>query len=646
MNKTQYNGIIYGTVEQESNLQGLELLRKICDNMGVALPHGDCAAILTTLRTNNYMGWRRCSITEAKEYVENGTATIAVSANNVAIISADTNSNSTDSGIIMTANEVTPALEVVGMEFYTYNYAKMDEEIYLAEEPASVMSLRSAATRSVDDNNYTCTTAKTISLNTWYEGCIICPCEERWYEFTANASGATSYNIYSTGSTDVFCALYNSKGQSITYDDDSGNCFNFSINCNLEYGEMYYIRIMGYGVNTGNYRFIVTANVPESYMPVSSVEVCPVTKSIEVGYDAKLTAIVYPSNATDKSLIWSSSNTSVACVGDDGRILAMAPGKAIITATALNGKSDSCEVTVKGKVVIKKDPENEFFNNIIFETSGKTWYCINEDVLYRNIDTNSLHDNELMERCMKNLLVNTNYNDKFGTYTEEEKKLIYAIDPHGFAYYVHNYARRGRESDSLESIIKYKDYIFEMLFKRKPKYYERDLSGKWHETINIDERFQSIVSESELIFGMHPIYDEVTILEIIGFVVDIFAIACGKVPSLKTVGKFFSFCFTVTEAVVMEDYLAILNKTGENFVDDVDDSFFGKTDVDWANNILDVCTVITDIAGILCSTIDKPTYYKEIIYHCTSSNDYNIYIELKNKTTYQMQDIYDAINLL
>ena len=147
MNKTQYNSIIYGTVNQEPHLQGLELIRKICDNMGVALPHGDCEAILTTLRTNNYMGWRRCSITEAKQAINNGTATIAISENNIAIIAAENNDLSTveNNGIIIIVNEVTPALEVVGMEFYAYNYAKMDEEIYLADEPASVMSLRSRA---------------------------------------------------------------------------------------------------------------------------------------------------------------------------------------------------------------------------------------------------------------------------------------------------------------------------------------------------------------------------------------------------------------------------------------------------------------------------------------------------------------------
>lgn len=61
----------------------------------------------------------------------------------------------------------------------------------------------------------------------------------------------------------------------------------------------------------------------------------------------KLTAKVLPENATNKDIIWKSSNTKVATVGSTGEITAKGNGKAVITATTSNGKTAKCTVTVK-----------------------------------------------------------------------------------------------------------------------------------------------------------------------------------------------------------------------------------------------------------------------------------------------------------
>ena len=64
-----------------------------------------------------------------------------------------------------------------------------------------------------------------------------------------------------------------------------------------------------------------------------------------------LTATVTPDDATDKSISWSSSNPSVATVDNTGKVTAVAPGIATITATANDGSrvSASCVVEVLGK---------------------------------------------------------------------------------------------------------------------------------------------------------------------------------------------------------------------------------------------------------------------------------------------------------
>ena len=79
---------------------------------------------------------------------------------------------------------------------------------------------------------------------------------------------------------------------------------------------------------------------------VTSVAVSPKTLNLEVGQTRTLTATVTPGNATDKTVTWTSSNDKVATVVD-GTVAAVGEGTATITATAANGKKDTCKVTVK-----------------------------------------------------------------------------------------------------------------------------------------------------------------------------------------------------------------------------------------------------------------------------------------------------------
>lgn len=65
------------------------------------------------------------------------------------------------------------------------------------------------------------------------------------------------------------------------------------------------------------------------------------------GNTEKLNAAVEPSEAVDKTVIWTSSDELVAKVSDDGTVTAEGPGRAAIVATAKDGGlADSCVVTV------------------------------------------------------------------------------------------------------------------------------------------------------------------------------------------------------------------------------------------------------------------------------------------------------------
>jgi uncharacterized protein YjdB len=100
-----------------------------------------------------------------------------------------------------------------------------------------------------------------------------------------------------------------------------------------------YIRITVTGLPSGYwtsfFEFKVwgsTANVP-----VTGVSVSPVTASIVAGATSQLTATVAPTTATDKTVIWSSGNTSVATVNSSGLVSAVAVGTSTITATTQYG---------------------------------------------------------------------------------------------------------------------------------------------------------------------------------------------------------------------------------------------------------------------------------------------------------------------
>ena len=65
------------------------------------------------------------------------------------------------------------------------------------------------------------------------------------------------------------------------------------------------------------------------------------------GKSETLTATITPTNANDKSLTWTSSNTSVATVDQTGKVTAVSKGTAMITATAKDGSGVIATSSIK-----------------------------------------------------------------------------------------------------------------------------------------------------------------------------------------------------------------------------------------------------------------------------------------------------------
>ena len=90
----------------------------------------------------------------------------------------------------------------------------------------------------------------------------------------------------------------------------------------------------------------VTAGFISCGKSVTSVELSESSLTLMAGKTARLSETVFPENAKDKSVTWTSSNPAVATVSD-GLVSAKTEGETIITVTTNDGnKTATCRVTV------------------------------------------------------------------------------------------------------------------------------------------------------------------------------------------------------------------------------------------------------------------------------------------------------------
>ncbi len=97
------------------------------------------------------------------------------------------------------------------------------------------------------------------------------------------------------------------------------------------------------------YRWCPSGNCAQTTVAVSGISISPATLSIDLGSSSSIIATVQPSTASDKGIIWSSSNPSVATVNSNGLLTAVAEGQTTIQAksTSDGSKIATSIVTVK-----------------------------------------------------------------------------------------------------------------------------------------------------------------------------------------------------------------------------------------------------------------------------------------------------------
>ena len=148
--------------------------------------------------------------------------------------------------------------------------------------------------------------------------------------------------------------------------------------------------------------------VPENPNPtieVAGIELNKTELILIWGGNETLTATVTPNEATNKTVIWTSSDETIATVDDNGNVTAIAVGTATIIATTVDGgKTAECTVAViadgvangitgkllwgltkNGTLIIignsaMPDYESEWDNNLKRMTTSAPWYSYYEEI--------------------------------------------------------------------------------------------------------------------------------------------------------------------------------------------------------------------------------------------------------------------------
>ena len=342
--------------------------------------------------------------------------------------------------------------------------------------------------------------------------------------------------------------------------------------------------------------------------------------------------LIYPGSASNRAVMWCSSDPSVASVGlYTGEVWAVGPGTATITVTTLDGGfTSSITVTVYIDEVIIRNEETDRFGHHIaveFKSTGKVWRCVFADLVHSEYSSH-IETNRAKENYYKDFPNNT---VEVKHYSDEELRLLYAIDPYGVADYVERYAEEfGGDYEGLT----YKDRIFGVLFNREPGYFMRDANGKWQVT-DYRDNLEYVLSESECFFGEHAIHDGYFMIRILTAVAELafdiidFAIDCVTkvdvpVDAILSAGMKVLIGAGESPIDVLTEY-AIESAPGTAYEQYLE-SF--KIDLGWVSSLAEIPGIFTDfLENISDAYVDKLPFYNGMIDYCLNSVGYKVFVQ-------------------
>lgn len=345
-----------GTTTTDSDVQTITVTKASTPNLSVTQPSsvGGTGSVATTSAheySTNGTSWISCSGTLSN--LAAGTYYVRVKANGTALASeAQTvtiNAFTLSSISVKTAPNKTSY--IAGQSF--------DSTGMVIEAKYSDNSTATVTGWSVTDGT-NLTTGKTSVTVSYTEGGVT---KTATQAITVTTKAVSSIAVKTQPTKTVYNAgeSFNASGLviTVTYNDGSSEDVSsgFVVTPNGALTISNTSVTVTYGGKTTTIPITVKA------VAVTGVSLNKNSTSIQVGSSETLTATVAPSNATNKNVTWTSSDSSVATVNTSGKVTAVKEGTAIITVTTQDSnKTATCTVTVTkatgggGGTVVPADP--------------------------------------------------------------------------------------------------------------------------------------------------------------------------------------------------------------------------------------------------------------------------------------------------
>lgn len=108
-------------------------------------------------------------------------------------------------------------------------------------------------------------------------------------------------------------------------------------------------------------------------IPVEGIALNMQEVTLKIGESTTLEATITPDDATNKKVIWSSENSDIASVDEDGQVTAQGEGETTITVTTEDGeKTATCSVTVLPNEEPDPEPEVIPVENVVLNQNNVT----------------------------------------------------------------------------------------------------------------------------------------------------------------------------------------------------------------------------------------------------------------------------------
>ena len=161
------------------------------------------------------------------------------------------------------------------------------------------------------------------------------------------------------------------------------------------------IRAISKGVATitikiKDYDVSLSINIIVNDIEIESIKLNTNTLELVEDDTYKLEYTIFPSNATNKTINWNISNKDIINF-NDGEVKALKPGKTMVTIKTYNGFSDTCDITIKEKIIDVSEikVEEEIYNVYIGESITINPIVLPENATNKEI-TYSSNDNSIV----------------------------------------------------------------------------------------------------------------------------------------------------------------------------------------------------------------------------------------------------------